>query len=97
MWKVEALPRIQSFVWLCSHNSIGVKECLVRRGVSTDPTCPLCHRVPKSILHALRDCEVVKSFWLQLRADEISSGFFSEELQIWLKKNGTSKIKRGAN
>ena len=31
IWKVRILPRIQSFVWLCYHESIGVKECLIRR------------------------------------------------------------------
>lgn len=33
IWKVETLPRIKTFLWQCAHDSIGVKGCLVRRGV----------------------------------------------------------------
>ena len=60
IWKVKILPRIQSFVWLCLHNSIGVKDCLLSRGIVLESSCPLCHSANESILHALRDCEVVK-------------------------------------
>ena len=28
IWKLDILPRIQTFVWMCAHNSIGVRECL---------------------------------------------------------------------
>ena len=42
IWKVNTLPRIRNFLWKCAHNSIGVKVCLERRGVSHDTTCPLC-------------------------------------------------------
>ena len=28
IWKLDILPRIQTFVWMCAHNSIGVWECL---------------------------------------------------------------------
>ena len=53
IWKVKILPRIQSFVWLCLHNSIGVRECLARRGIVTKSACPLCHLGSESILHTL--------------------------------------------
>ena len=50
------LPRIQMFIWRCMQNSIGVKECLVRRGIPIDNTCPLCHSEVETIAHALCDC-----------------------------------------
>lgn len=28
IWKLKTLARIQSFVWQCMHQSIGVKDCL---------------------------------------------------------------------
>lgn len=59
IWKSKVLRRIQSFVWLCYHGS-GVKECLNRRGMLLNTQCPFCHTSSESILHALRDCEVVK-------------------------------------
>ncbi|XP_065639085.1 uncharacterized protein LOC136071559 [Quercus suber] len=60
IWKLQSLPRIQMFIWRCMRNSIGVKECLARRGISLDISCPLCLEQPESITHALRDCRLVK-------------------------------------
>ena len=31
IWKLKTLPRIKTFLWMCIHYNIGVKECLVRR------------------------------------------------------------------
>ena len=33
IWKLNTLPRIKTFLWMCDHESIGVKVCLARRGV----------------------------------------------------------------
>ena len=91
IWKVRALPRIQSFVWLYCHESIGVKECLNRRGILADSQCPLCHVSSESIIHALRDCEVVKQVWYQLDVNRGGNSFFSSNLQDWLEVNGTNQ------
>ena len=56
IWKLQTLPRIKTFLWLCTHNSIGVKVCLAKRGVVVDELCPICQREPESITHAIRDC-----------------------------------------
>ena len=66
IWKVDMLPRIQTFFWQCFHNSIGVKDCLVRRGMLEDGTCPLCGRTSETIIHASRDCRNIKPVWIQL-------------------------------
>ena len=58
IWKLKILPRIQNFVWKCMHRSIGVKRCLVDRGLQVDANCPRCHVEAESILHMLRDCPV---------------------------------------
>ena len=29
IWKAKTLPHIKTFLWMCFHNSIGVKSCLV--------------------------------------------------------------------
>lgn len=60
IWKLNTLPRIQAFVWKFMHNSIGVKECLVGRGMNQNPTCPLCLMESESISHALCDCICIK-------------------------------------
>ena len=91
IWKSKVLPRIQSFVWLCYHESIGVRECLNHRCMLLDTQCPLCHTSNESILHALRDCNLVKHIWNQLGENRVNRSFFSSNLQEWLEENGTKQ------
>ena len=63
------------------HNSIGVKECLARRGIPIDNTCPLCHSEVETIAHALRDCHNVHSIWQQLGVQRINNAFFDQDLR----------------
>ena len=88
IWKVKTLPRIKTFLWMCSHNSIGVKSCLVRRGVINDEMCPVCQRESESILHALRDCSSVKAVWCYLGIQATNRDFWNANLQEWLNANG---------
>ena len=37
LWKIESLPRIQFFIWLCFHNSVPTWEVLGSRGLSLNP------------------------------------------------------------
>ena len=80
IWNVKILPRIQNFVWLCLHNNIGVRECLARKGLLNELGCPLCNSVSESILHALRDCEVVKPFWSYLGINGPDNHFFTSNI-----------------
>ena len=66
IWKADLLPKVRMFLWLCAHNSIGVKVCLGRRGVVQDEVCPVCYNGAETILHALRDCSHLKHIWNQL-------------------------------
>ena len=42
IWKAKTLLKIKTFLWRCAHNSIGVKVCLERRGITQDIVCPIC-------------------------------------------------------
>ena len=90
IWKLNVLPKIQFFLWKCAHNSIGVNECLVGRGMNIDPLCPLCRKEPESIIHALRNCEKVRSVWDELGAVGFDRDFFSSNLEDWMVLNGKS-------
>lgn len=95
IWNVKILPRIQTFVWLCLHNSIGVRECLVRRGLLSKIGCPLCNSGSESILHALRDCEVVKPIWSHLGVNGPDNHFVTSNITDWLEENGTKQQTSG--
>lgn len=73
------------------HQSIGVKQCLLARGMLIDPRCPCCHGEPETILHALRDCPLSKIAWVQLGKQTTNSSFFSANLQDWLIANANSQ------
>ena len=78
------------------HQSIGVKECLQARGILVDMACPHCLNKPKSILHDLQDCHVVRKIWHQLGVHHADNTFFSFDLLEWFSGNCSSKIKRVA-
>lgn len=67
-----------------------MKVCLAARGIDVDTACPICHCDAETILHALRDCRLVRSTWDQLGALDINPSFFSSSLHDWLTFNGTS-------
>lgn len=85
----KVLLRIQNFVLLCLHNSIGVRDCLARRGLMTELGCPLCYSDCESILRALQDCEVVKPYWCQLGVNGLDNQFYTSNILDWLEENGS--------
>ncbi|KAK4578315.1 hypothetical protein RGQ29_028437 [Quercus rubra] len=96
IWKLNTLPRIQSFVWQCMHHSISVRECLTARGMDIDNSCPICRNGPESILHALRDCPSARDIWHQLGVPPSDSVFFVANLKDWLVSNCNSKLRQRA-
>lgn len=88
----QSLPKIQFFLRKCAHNNIGVNECLAARGVNIDPICPLCRKEPESILHALRDCDLARAVWIELRTLGVDRDFFSANLRDWMVTNGKLDI-----
>lgn len=85
------LPRIQTFVWLCLHNSIEVKECLNLRGMLSDTQLHFCHTSSESIIHAFHDCGVVKHIWDQLGENWLNRSFSNKNIYEWLEENGTKQ------
>ena len=78
------------------HQSIGVKECLQARGMLVDTACPHYLNSPESVLHAPRDCHVVRNIWHKLGVHHSDNMFFSSNLQQWLSGNFSSNVKRVA-
>ena len=36
IWKIDTLPRICHFLWLCHHNNVPVREVIVSRGLDCE-------------------------------------------------------------
>ena len=62
---VKTIPWIQTFVGLCFHNSIAVRECIAKRGMGRSVDCPISLdwmvMTNESIIQALRDCILAKN------------------------------------
>lgn len=63
IWKLDTLPKIQSFIWKCFVNSIPIKEEMHWIGFGGDTLYQVCNNKSESILHLLQDCHFVKEFW----------------------------------
>lgn len=82
IWKSETLPS-----WRCTHNSIGAKTCLAKRGIIDEDWCPIYKRDSETILHALRGCPRVKEVWIQPGVKVLNRVFWMKNLQEWLNIN----------
>ena len=62
IWKLDTLPKIQTFIW-CILHSIPTKEILKERGLTEDVHCQICNNGRENVLHVLRDCSYARAFW----------------------------------
>ncbi|XP_065634371.1 uncharacterized protein LOC136069594 [Quercus suber] len=95
IWKLQTLQKIQFFLWKCAHNSIGVNGCLSARGMEVDSRCPRCLKETETIIHALRNCNLVKPVWNELGAVGFDRDFFDSDLENWMATNGNSGLAGG--
>ena len=88
IWKLDVLPKIANFLWLCIHNSVPVKDVLASRGIIEDKTCPLCKNQPKTIEHLLRECDFARNSWhlMSVPPDAVQS-FQASDVITWLWEN----------
>ena len=57
IWKLDVLPKIANFLWLCIYKSVPVKDILASRGIIEDRIYPLCKNQPEKIEHLFRECD----------------------------------------
>ncbi|KAL4597583.1 hypothetical protein ACB092_11G001000 [Castanea dentata] len=92
IWKLDILPRITNFLWLCLHGSIPVKGVLAERGINCDKVCPLCRDHDESIVHLLRECIIACDLWSKLEVPPSHMNSFADSLEAWLKNNCLSNV-----
>ena len=87
VWKLDTLPRIQSFFWLCHHRSIPVREMLAIRGIPCDTTCLLRRNTSEFAIHLLRECPFAKQIWRKVGIQTTMEASLYLEMLQWLKTN----------
>lgn len=93
IWKLDILPKIIMFLWLCFHTSVPVKSVLATRGINCDNKCPSCKRQDETIIHLLRDCELARKYWSCVEVPPAHVHTFSGSLEEWLQANSVSLVK----
>ena len=97
LWKLDVLPKILSFLWLCVHGSILVKSVLATRGINCGKTCPLRIWHEQTIVHLLQDCEVAHDLWYRLGVPASHINSFNENFKTWLKINCLSIVRHNTS
>ena len=92
IWKIDILPKIIIFLWLCFHSSVPVKSILVARGINCDGKCPICRSHDESIIHLLRDCELTHKYWRSIEVPPECVNTFTRSLEGWLHSNSVNFV-----
>ena len=87
IWKADTHPRIQFFMWMCSHNSLPTSEILGLRGLNLNPICTICHQENESVDHLLRRCNVAQDLWRKLKVPRELLFTFDQLVEKWLELN----------
>ena len=93
MWKIRAPQRLKSFMWLALNDALLTNRARYRRGLAANDTCALCSRFPKTTLHAIRDCEVVKKAWKSVGNNFIKNSFFQKPLMALIEENLLDEVR----
>lgn len=92
IWKLDTLPKIISYFWLCMHNSAPIREILAGRGIKCSPICLICKNQSESLDHLLRDCVFARQFWEKIRTPHVIPPLHTQSLGDWLHVNCHSKV-----
>ncbi|XP_074288211.1 uncharacterized protein LOC141613378 [Silene latifolia] len=63
LWRLPCQPHIKIFLWKLVHGILPTADVLIRRGMSVNPICSLCHKTCETLSHIFRDCEVTQHIW----------------------------------
>ena len=87
IWKLDTLPKIKHFLWLCFHNNVPMRKVLESRGIIHDACYPLCRNHEETIIHTLKDCPIAMIFWRKIRTPQNIFNFMHLNLADWLRTN----------
>ncbi|KAK9011773.1 hypothetical protein V6N11_039855 [Hibiscus sabdariffa] len=87
IWSLPVAQRVRMFLWLVLRQRLMTNVERVRRGLSSDPSCSSCGCYSETILHILRDCPPVRSFWKSIIPQVEHECFFGSSLDHWVAMN----------
>lgn len=87
VWKLRTPQRINTFLWEVAHHRLMTNLECSTRGITNSALCPRCNLYPESILHLLRDCEIILELWEQIVDPSVWHLFVSLGLERWLEFN----------
>ncbi|CAJ2673373.1 unnamed protein product [Trifolium pratense] len=92
IWKLQVAERIKYFMWLVQHNRLLTNSTKAKMNLG-HAMCNFCRNMEETILHALRDCALVKQMWLSIIPFKARSSFFGGDLEQWVQYNLRRNIK----
>ncbi|CAN1241697.1 Putative ribonuclease H protein At1g65750 [Linum perenne] len=91
VWGWKGPNRVRFFFWLVSHDKLLTNLSRLRRQLSTDASCGLCHCQEESTIHILRECTVAVEVWKQLKDFNLEGVDWRLDLRTWISSYLNSK------
>jgi len=66
VWRTEALPKINFFIWLLLKGKILTAENLIKRGINGPSRCPNCCNAEETMHHLFVECPFASECWRKL-------------------------------
>lgn len=63
---LNTLPKIKTFLWLCSHNKIPSNAHIYHLGLLTNANCAICNDEIENLTHILFDFPWLRKLWLDM-------------------------------
>jgi hypothetical protein len=72
IWNMQALSRLEHFLWRLSHNSLALRLNLKHRGVQVeDDRCIMCSKQGEDGAHLFLKCKQVRELWRRMGLEQI--------------------------
>jgi hypothetical protein len=62
VWNWKGPARMRTTLWKMAHGKLLTNMERCHRGMSSNDLCPRCDLAPESLMHIIRDCDVVNLF-----------------------------------
>lgn len=91
IWKMRLPQKLKGFLWLVFHGKLLTNQMRLKRGLTTDPTCPHCCGI-EDMSHLFRDCFKAKEVWLAIFNKQWYLDMMRKNWLEWLESNAKNKL-----